>query len=53
MNLNSTGREKLLMDYKQRSDRIKFAFQKDHSCFGVEWLLEVDVRTLRGDSGKT
>lgn len=48
MDLDSVGKDKLLMDYKQRSDRTKFAFQKDHSCFGVEWLLEVNVRTFRG-----
>ena len=24
------------MDYKQRHDRIKSTFQKDHSCFVVE-----------------
>ena len=30
------NKEKLLMRHKQRSHRLKFAFQKDHPRFGVE-----------------
>lgn len=34
--LYSKNKEKLLMAHKQKSYRLKFAFQKDHPCFGVE-----------------
>ena len=30
------NKEKLLMGHKQRSHRLKFAFQKDHPHFGAE-----------------